>query len=86
MPFRSLFKSKSVNLLVDSLYAEVIDVVWSRAALSSNTSELISTQVGVRSEARFWNRSKSLNFSSGSKSFESKISVVWNPELRRQLN
>ena len=37
----SLSRSESVILLVDSLYAEAIEAVKSRAALSASSSELI---------------------------------------------
>jgi hypothetical protein len=40
-PGRSLFKSVKVILLVDSLYAEAIEAVKARAALSASTPELI---------------------------------------------
>jgi hypothetical protein len=40
-PGRSLFISESVTLLVDSLYADAIEAVKSRAALSASTLDLI---------------------------------------------
>jgi hypothetical protein len=44
--------SQSVNLLVDNLYAEAIEAVKSRVALSAYTPELISILGGINSEAR----------------------------------
>jgi hypothetical protein len=38
-PGRSLFKSVNVILLVDSLYAEAIEAVKARAALSASTPD-----------------------------------------------
>jgi hypothetical protein len=40
-PGRSLFKSETVILFVESLYAEAIEAVNSRAALSASSPELI---------------------------------------------
>jgi hypothetical protein len=51
-PGRSLFKSEIVILLVDSLYAEAIEAVKSRADLSASTPELISILGDIKSEAR----------------------------------
>jgi hypothetical protein len=56
-PGRSLLRSRSVILLVDSLYAEAIEAENSRAALSASTPDLISILGDINSEARFWNRS-----------------------------
>jgi hypothetical protein len=53
---------RKCNLLVASLYAEAIKAVKSRAALSVSTSELISILRDINSEARFWNRFKSVDF------------------------
>jgi hypothetical protein len=44
--------SKSVILLVDSLYAEAIEAVKSRAALSASTLDFISIFGGINSEVR----------------------------------
>jgi hypothetical protein len=51
-PDRSLFKSVNVILLVASLYAEAIEAVKERAALSTSTPELISIQGDIKFEAR----------------------------------
>jgi hypothetical protein len=51
-PGRSFFMSESVTLLVDSLYAEAIETVKSRAALSASNPELISILGEINSEAR----------------------------------
>jgi hypothetical protein len=51
-PGQSLFISESVTLLVDSLYAEAIEVVKSGAALSASTPELISILGEINSETR----------------------------------
>jgi hypothetical protein len=47
-----LFISERVILLVDSLYAEAIEAVKLRAALSASTPELISILGDINSEAR----------------------------------
>jgi hypothetical protein len=57
--------SESVTLLFASLYAEAIEAVKSRAALSASTTELISILGDINSEARLCNRSQSVNFSIG---------------------
>jgi hypothetical protein len=44
--------SESVTLLVDNLYAEAIEPVKLRAALSASTPELISIFGVINSEAR----------------------------------
>jgi hypothetical protein len=44
--------SESVTLLVASLYAEAIDAIKSRAALSASTLELISILGDINTEAR----------------------------------
>jgi hypothetical protein len=64
-PGRSLFNSAKVILLVDSLYAEVMEAVKARAALSASTPELISILGDIKFEARFWIHYQSLNFSLG---------------------
>jgi hypothetical protein len=52
-PGRSwLFVSESEALLVDSLYAEAIDDVKLRTALSASSFELISILGDIKSEAR----------------------------------
>jgi hypothetical protein len=51
-PGRSLFRSRSVILLVDSLYAEGIEAENSRATLSASTADLISILGDINSEAR----------------------------------
>jgi hypothetical protein len=50
-PGMSLFMSESVTLLVASVYAEAIEAVKLRAALSASTPELISFQFDINSEA-----------------------------------
>jgi hypothetical protein len=50
-PGRS-FRSRSVILLVDSLYAEAIEAENSRAALSASTPVLISILGDIHSEVR----------------------------------
>jgi hypothetical protein len=50
-PGRSLFKSVNVILLVASLYAEAIEAVNSRAALSASIPELISSLGDIKFEA-----------------------------------
>jgi hypothetical protein len=57
--------------LVDSLYAEAIEAAKSRTALSASVHELISILGDTKAEARFLNRSQSVNFS-----IESKISLA----------
>jgi hypothetical protein len=47
-----LFMSESVTLLVTSLYAEAIEAVKSRAALSASTPKLFSILGDINSEAR----------------------------------
>jgi hypothetical protein len=44
--------SRSVTLLVDSLYDEAVEAVKSRAALSASTPDLISLLGEINSEAR----------------------------------
>jgi hypothetical protein len=73
-PGRSLFKSETVILLVESLYAEAIEAANSRAGLSASTPELIWILGDTKSEAIFWNRSQSVNFSIGSERF---LVVTW---------
>jgi hypothetical protein len=70
----SLFISESVILLVDSLYAVATEAVKSRAALSASTPELILILGDISSEARLWNRSQSVNFSTGSERF---LNLTW---------
>jgi hypothetical protein len=67
---RSFFIPKSVILLVDNLYAEVMETVKSRVALSASTPKLISTLGDINSEARMWNRSQSVYFSIDSERFQ----------------
>jgi hypothetical protein len=62
-PGRSLLRSESVILLLDRLYAEAIEAVNSRAALSASSPESVSILGEIYSEARLWNHSKSVNFS-----------------------
>jgi hypothetical protein len=52
-PGISLLISDSVTLLVASLFAEAIEVVKSRAALSASTPQLSSILGNIDSEARF---------------------------------
>jgi hypothetical protein len=66
---RSLLRSESVILLVDSLYAEAIDAVKLWAPLSASSPKLIWILGEINSEARLWNYSQSVNFSTGSKRF-----------------
>jgi hypothetical protein len=65
----SLFMFESVTLLVGHLYAETIEAVEWRAALSASTPDLILSWGDINSEARLWNRSQSVNFSTGSENF-----------------
>jgi hypothetical protein len=51
-PGRSLFKSVNVTLLVDSLYAEAIEAVKARAALSASAPEFISILSDIKFEVR----------------------------------
>jgi hypothetical protein len=51
-PGISLFKSDKVILFVDSLYADAVEAVKARAALSASTLKLISTLGDIRFEAR----------------------------------
>jgi hypothetical protein len=44
--------TKSLILLIDSLYAEAIEAEKSRAALSASTSDLILISGDINSEAR----------------------------------
>jgi hypothetical protein len=44
--------SESVTLLVDNLYAEAIEALKSRAALSASTLELILILGDINSQAR----------------------------------
>jgi hypothetical protein len=48
----SLLRSESVTLLVESLHAEAIEAVKSRAALSASFSELICILGEINSEAK----------------------------------
>jgi hypothetical protein len=48
----TLFRVESLILLVDSLYAEAIDAVMSRAPLSASSPELISILGDIKSDAR----------------------------------
>jgi hypothetical protein len=68
-PERSVFTSEIVILLVDNLYADAIETMKPRAALSASTPVLISNLGDIKSEARLWNRSQSVNFSLGSERF-----------------
>jgi hypothetical protein len=47
-----LFNSDKVILLLDSLFAEAIEVAKWRAALSASTPELISIPGDIKFEAR----------------------------------
>jgi hypothetical protein len=60
---------ESETLLVDSLYAEDIEAIKLRTALSVSSSKLISILGNINSEANFLNRSQSVNFSTGSRRF-----------------
>jgi hypothetical protein len=51
--------SKSITLVVDSLYAEAREAVKSCAILSASSSELILIQGNIKSKARLCTRSKS---------------------------
>jgi hypothetical protein len=62
-PGRSLLRSDSVILLVDSLYAEAIEAVNSWATLSPPSPELISIVGAINPETRIWNSSQSVNLS-----------------------
>jgi hypothetical protein len=50
--FEQFARRVSVILLVDSLYAEAIEAVKLRAALSASTHDLISILGDINSEAR----------------------------------
>jgi hypothetical protein len=54
-----------VILLVDSLYAEATEAAKWRAALSASTLDFISILGDIKFEARLWNRSQSVIFSTG---------------------
>jgi hypothetical protein len=60
-PGRSLFRSKSIILLVDNLDAEATEAVKLRAALSASSPKLIWILGKINSEARLWNRFQSVN-------------------------
>jgi hypothetical protein len=47
-----LFNSDKVILLVNSLYAEAVEAVKARAALSASAPELISILGGIKFEVR----------------------------------
>jgi hypothetical protein len=64
-PSRSLFSSENVAFLVDSLYAEAIEAVKSRASLWASTLELIWILGDTKSEPRLLNQSRSVSFSVG---------------------
>jgi hypothetical protein len=49
-PSRSLFRSECVVLFVNSLYAESVEAVKLRAALSASSSELICILDEINSE------------------------------------
>jgi hypothetical protein len=68
-PGLSLFRVESLILLVDSLYAEATEAVKLHAALSASSPELMSILSDIKSEARLWNCSQSVNFSTGSEIF-----------------
>jgi hypothetical protein len=51
-----LLKSEKVYLFFDSLYADAIEAVKARAALSASTPELISILGDITFEARLSNR------------------------------
>jgi hypothetical protein len=59
---------KVLALLVENRYAEAMEAVNSCATLSASVPKLISVLGDIKLEARFWNCSHSVNFSSGSKS------------------
>jgi hypothetical protein len=59
-PGRSCLRSRSVILLVDSLYAEAIEAEKLRAALSASTHNLIWLLGDINWEGRFWNGSQSI--------------------------
>jgi hypothetical protein len=69
-----LFNSESLIFLVGSLYIGALEAVNSSAALSASTPELIPILGDIKLETRFWNRSQSVNFLSGSESF---LVVTW---------
>jgi hypothetical protein len=68
-----------VILLVDSLYAEAIEAVKARTALSASTPELISILGDIKFETRLWNRSQSVNFSVGAKKFNGNKQYLFFP-------
>jgi hypothetical protein len=78
-PGRSLLKSESVMLLVESMYAEAIGAGKSRAALSAFSPELIWILGVIIWDARLWSRSQSLNLSTGSERFPI---VIWSSKWK----
>jgi hypothetical protein len=64
-PGTSLLRSESVIFLVDSLYGEAIEAVKSRAALSASSFGLIWIPSKINSYSWLWNRSQSVNLSTG---------------------
>jgi hypothetical protein len=74
-PFRpgsALFRSDSVCLLVDNLYAEATEVVKLRA-------EVICILGEINSEARHWNRYQYVNLSSKRERF---LVVIWSSKWK----
>jgi hypothetical protein len=61
-------RSEIVVVLVDSLYAVGTEATKSRAALPASVQELIWILGNTKAEARLWSHSRSVNFSTGSKS------------------
>jgi hypothetical protein len=88
----SLLRSEGVILLVDSLYAEAIEAVKSRAALSVSSPELICILCEINSEVILWNRPHLWIFQLGLEDFKFEhdpVSGKWlvgdlRPEYQRQ--
>jgi hypothetical protein len=76
-PGRVLLMSESVILIADSLYAEAIEAVNSRASISASSPELIWVLGEI--EARLWNRSQSVNLSTGSERF---LVLIWSSKWK----
>jgi hypothetical protein len=74
---RSLLRLESVILLADSLYAEAIAAVESRASLSAFSSKLIWILGEINSEAWLWNRSQS--------KFVNRVRKICSSDMIRQM-
>jgi len=61
----ALFRSESVSLRVDKLYAEAIEAVKILAAFSASSTVSIWIRGGIKSGASLWNHSQSVRVSTG---------------------